>query len=71
MYQPKIIFFMEIKDGDAFCERIQEQVSSAYYVNPKGISGGIVLCWRDDVFVAVKATTQNIIDYEVTSRTQD
>lgn len=54
-------------NGDAFCERIRQQVgiSSAYYVNVMGISGGITL-WRiNDVRVTVKAVTQNIIDCAV------
>lgn len=55
---------IETKSGDAFYERIQEQVwmSSAYYVNLMGVPGGMVLRWRDDVRVIVRTSTQNIID---------
>lgn len=40
-------------------------MGSAYYVNPRGISEGITLWWRDDVCVTVKAATQKIIDCEL------
>lgn len=58
---------MEIKNKDAFCEKIREQIRmvKAYYIGPRGISGGVTLWWRDEVNIKIRTTTHNLVDCEV------
>lgn len=58
---------METKNGDAYCERIRNQVGmeKAFYVEPVGRSGGMALWWNEDTDVQILFANQQIIDTKV------
>lgn len=41
-------------------------MEKSYNIGPRGTSGELALCWRDEVDIQVKISTYNIMDYEFT-----
>lgn len=72
MYQPEIICLLEKKNGVTLCDRIREQVrmENPYYVNLRGMSGGLTLWWRDGTDIIVRTATHNILKCEMNLRNQ-
>lgn len=66
-YDPNIIFLMETKKGDAYCEMIRMRVGmdNKEYINPRVVSGDIAMLWMMESKVEVLSTSHNFIDYEV------
>lgn len=67
-YLLKIIFLMEIKNGDTLCEGIQYQVGmdNAFYVTHRGSSEGLALCWREETSIQILYVSAHRIDTTLT-----
>lgn len=63
-YQSIVIYLLETKNGDTFCDQIREQVrmDNAYYGEPRGTSEGLTLWWREDIYNQILTSNQNLID---------
>lgn len=68
-YHLELIFLMETKNGDSFCERIQEQVGmdGAFYIEMSGICGDLALWWRYNVRIQILKVSLHMIDTNVTN----
>ena len=67
-YDPNLVFLMEIRNGKEVLERIRERMrfENGFYVDPEGLSGGLVLWWNNEVKVKVLEASKNGIDTLVT-----
>lgn len=61
-YNPDIIFLMEIKNKNDFCEKIR-RMDYAKYVKEERLSEWLALWWNKNISMVVNYKTESIIDY--------
>lgn len=62
-HQPAILFLMETRAPRGRVEKLQRSLkfSSMYYVDPRGLTGGLCLLWNDKVNVQIFHHSPNYI----------
>ncbi|GMJ10085.1 hypothetical protein HRI_004677700 [Hibiscus trionum] len=72
-HKPYIVFLSKTKQKRRYLEKIKMKMkfSSSFYVDPKGIAGGLAIWWNEEVSISVLEYTTNFIDTRVVSQNGD
>lgn len=67
---PSIIFLMGIKMNNEKGMKLRRKCGMTHelYVEPRGLSGGLAVCWFDEITISVLYKSKNIIHSEVSAR---
>ncbi|KAK8495245.1 hypothetical protein V6N11_000637 [Hibiscus sabdariffa] len=63
-HDPCIVFLSETKKNQKYLERIKSRNKfvGSFYVNPRGIAGGLALWWKESVSISILRESLNFID---------
>ena len=66
-YDPQFLFLMETKNKKEKLEMLRRRngFEDACYVDPKGLSGGLAVWWKEQGVVKVLGKNKNLIDMQV------
>ncbi|KAL4379926.1 hypothetical protein GQ457_02G020200 [Hibiscus cannabinus] len=63
-FNPCIVFLSETKKKQKYLERLRtkNRFSGSFYVDPRGLAGGLALWWTEDISVTILKDSVNFID---------
>ncbi|KAK8483376.1 hypothetical protein V6N11_025576 [Hibiscus sabdariffa] len=63
-FKPSVVFLSETKKKRKYLERLRtkNRFSGSFYVDPRGLAGGLALWWAEGISVSILKESTNFID---------